>query len=177
MLRKLKVRGVESIADFSQALYNAVGVGLRQALDSKQSLLESGESIKTINGFSILGSGNIKLYTPSVVLIATETLSRGDFVNIHTAGVRRATATLVDGQAHGFVLEDVNTAQNATVMLAGINNAVTAQVAGVVFLQTQAGKAGSEAPVSGTGASVQKLGIAINPNAVLFSPELILQLA
>lgn len=61
MVRKLKVRGVDSISDFSQAIYDATGVGVRQALDSKQTILIPGTTIKTINGQNILGSGDISI--------------------------------------------------------------------------------------------------------------------
>lgn len=59
MVRKLKVRGIDSLSDLSQAIYDTTGYGVRQALDGKQTILVPGVTIKTINGQSILGSGDL----------------------------------------------------------------------------------------------------------------------
>lgn len=61
MVRKLKVRGIDSLSDLSQAIYDTTGYGVRQALDGKQTILVPGVTIKTINGQSILGSGDISI--------------------------------------------------------------------------------------------------------------------
>jgi hypothetical protein len=89
MVRKLKVRGVESVADFSQAIYDTTGVGVRQALDSKQPTLISGTTIKTINGQSILGPGDISIVAGGTPGGATTQLQ------FNNAGVFAGSADIV----------------------------------------------------------------------------------
>lgn len=65
--------------------------GLQAALDSKQATLVSGTSIKTINGTSILGSGNIVIsggggYTPGDTIVRLDTIpAQNNNVPVFTA--------------------------------------------------------------------------------------------
>lgn len=103
-------------------------------------------------------------------ITTSEALAAGDFVNIWNstgAKARKADATVVGKEAHGFVLAGAGAAALATVYFEGTNTQVTAQVPGVVFLQTTAGKAGATVP-SAAGNVVQKLGIAVSATAINF---------
>lgn len=53
--------------DFS-AIVNATDGTLQQALNAKQNILVSGTSIKTINGVSLLGAGDISTLTPMTLV-------------------------------------------------------------------------------------------------------------
>lgn len=103
---------------------------------------------------------------------ATEALAAGDYVNIYDAGagafgVRKADATTAK-PADGFVLAAVANAAAATVYTEGINNAVTGQTPGTVFLSTTAGRGGSTIPTV-AGQIVQDIGIALSATEVAFS--------
>jgi hypothetical protein len=110
----------------------------------------------------------------TAVVSASEALSAGDFVNIWsstgTFKVRRADGSTSGKEAHGFVLSAVLSGSNATVYLAGINNAVTGATPGPQFLSDSvAGGFVSTAP-SGTGKTVQRLGVAVSATAIAFEP-------
>jgi len=103
----------------------------------------------------------------------TETLTDGNFVNIYeSTGVkcRKADATDNTKPAHGFVLANVTSGQNASVYTHGVNNGLTGLNEGVAqFLHTTAGER-SETPPSSTGNVVQRLGFAISPTELDFFP-------
>lgn len=104
------------------------------------------------------------------ILTASEALAAGDFVNIHNstgAKVRKADATTVGKEAHGFVLAAVSNGASATVYFEGTNNQVSGATPGVVFLSTTAGGFTSTAP-STTGNVTQKIGIAISATEINF---------
>lgn len=107
------------------------------------------------------------------VLEASGALSAGDFVNVFddagTPKVRKADASAIGTIAHGFVLEAVADAANATVYFEGANTAVTGQTAGQVFLTATAGVAGGTAPTT-SGQVVQKLGVAVSATQINFEP-------
>jgi hypothetical protein len=105
------------------------------------------------------------------VVAASETLAAGDVVNIYndsgTAKVRKADATTVGKEAHGFVIAGVTSGANATIYFEGTNSNVTGQTAGPVFLSTTAGLTTSTAP-SSAGNVVQRVGFATSATTVNF---------
>lgn len=105
------------------------------------------------------------------LLPASENLAAGDWVNVWndsgTARVRKADATAAGKPADGFVLAAVTSGNNATVYTDGINNQVSGQTAGDVFLLTSAGLGGATAP-SSAGNVVQRVGTAVSATAVVF---------
>ena len=104
----------------------------------------------------------------TAVIVASEALAAGDFVNIHNstgAKVRKADATVSGKEAHGFVLAAVASAGNATVYFEGLNDQVTGQTPGKVFLGTTAGLGQTAAP-STAGQTVQVIGVAVSPTSV-----------
>lgn len=106
-------------------------------------------------------------------ITASEALSAGDFVNVWNstgAKVRKADASTSGKEAHGFVLAAVSSSAAATVYFEGTNTGVTGLTPGPVFLSTTPGLATSTAP-SGTGQTVQRLGVATAAAAVNFEPH------
>lgn len=100
----------------------------------------------------------------------SEALAAGDFVNIHNssgAKARKADATVAGKHAHGFVLAGFGNGALATVYFEGLNNQVSGQTPGDVFLQTTPGLAGASPP-SGNGNIVQKLGVALSATEINF---------
>jgi hypothetical protein len=106
------------------------------------------------------------------IILASETLVAGDFVNIWdnvgVANVRKADASTAGKEAHGFVLAGFAGAANATVYFEGVNDQLTAMTPGRAYLSAaQAGKAVAAAP-SATGNAVQYLGVAISATEINF---------
>lgn len=66
--------GLENV-DNTADIDKPISIAQQQALDQKQALLKSGENIKTINGESVLGAGNIAIVipepTPAVAMMTT----------------------------------------------------------------------------------------------------------
>ena len=106
----------------------------------------------------------------TAVITSSEAIASGDWVNIWNstgAKVRKADATVVGKEAHGFVLVGVGSAAAATVYFEGTNTAVSGQTPGVVFLGTTAGLGVATAP-SGSGNVVQRIGFATSATSVNF---------
>jgi hypothetical protein len=105
------------------------------------------------------------------VVAASEALAAGDLVNIFndtgTPKVRKADATTVGKEAHGFVIAGVSSGANATIYFEGTNANVTGQTAGPVFLSTSAGLSTSTAP-SAAGNVVQRVGFATSSTTMNF---------
>jgi hypothetical protein len=105
------------------------------------------------------------------VVAASENLAAGDLVNIFndtgTPKVRKADATTVGKEAHGFVQAGVTSGANATIYFEGTNANVTGQTAGPVFLSTTAGLSTSTAP-SAAGNVVQRVGFATSSTTMNF---------
>lgn len=117
----------------------------------------------------------------TVSLVASEALSAGNFVNIYnnagTPNCRKADASTTGKQAHGFVLAAVSNGASGTVYLAGQNTQLSSLTAGDVFLSdTTPGGVVATAP-TGTGKTVQKVGVAISATAVDFRPTSAIVLA
>lgn len=96
-------------------------------------------------------------------ITASEDLAAGDMVNIHDVTgafrVRKADASAVGTQAHGFVLAAVTSGQNATVYFEGSNTQKTGLTPAVHYLSETAGAVTTTAPTT-SGAIVQKVGVA-----------------
>lgn len=105
----------------------------------------------------------------TAVIVASEALAAGDFVNIYnntgTPTCRKADAGS-NKPAHGYVTAAVASAGNATIMFDDTNDQVTGQTAGAVYLSaTTPGAATATAP-TGSGKLVQKLGVATGATSI-----------
>jgi len=115
------------------------------------------------------------------LIVASENLSAGDFVNIWSStGVkaRKADATVAGKEAHGFVLAAVTSGQNATVYRASQSNTgLTGMTPGAKqYLATTAGGRTETAP-SGSGNVIQILGVAKSATELIFAPSCPITLA
>lgn len=96
-------------------------------------------------------------------IIASETLTAGDFVNIHdntgTANVRKASA--VDGTkpAHGFVLDNTTATNAVTVFFEGANSALTGLTSGTQYVLSKTTPGG----VTAIGSFVPAVGNIVQP--------------
>jgi hypothetical protein len=110
------------------------------------------------------------------ILTASEALSAGNFVNIWddagTLKVRKADATAPGGKdADGYVLDAVSEDTPATIYTDGINNQLTGLTGGPrMFLSATPGAAAGTAP-TGTGVTVQQLGVRLSATELAFDPE------
>ena len=106
------------------------------------------------------------------ILRASEQLAAGDLVNIWEATnptdsfpagarVRKADATTVGKEAHGFVLTAVSAGGEGSVYFEGANTSSGSLTPGRLFLSTIAGQTTSTAP-SGSGNVVQRVGFAVS---------------
>lgn len=123
------------------------------------------------DGLLALSMMPVGVGTDVKVITTSEALAAGDYVNIwDNAGfkVRKADATTVGKQAHGFVLASCASGAPATVYMEGTNTSVIGMVAGTVFLSTTAGLGSATAP-AGSGNVIQNLGTAVSATAVNFS--------
>jgi len=99
---------------------------------------------------------------------ASEDLVAGNLVNIYDstgAKCRKADATTVGKEAHGFVIAIVTNGNNATIYFEGSNDYVTGLTPGIQFLSTTAGLASVTAP-SASGNIVQKVGVATSATSL-----------
>lgn len=132
------------------------------------------------------GSGRLDLsFMPTGVgpdtqtITASEALAAGDLVNVHDssgAKVRKADATAVGKEAHGFVLASVSNGASATVYFEGSITGLSSLTAGNMFLSTTPGVATSTPP-SGSGNVVQKIGVATSATTLNFEPGTVVVLA
>lgn len=109
-------------------------------------------------------------------LPATEALAAGDFVNFYdnsgTLSCRKADATTLGKEAHGFVLEAVTSGATATVYVAGINNQLSSLTGGpTMYLATTAGGATGTAP-SVSGNVVHEIGQRLSATEIAFAPKI-----
>lgn len=106
----------------------------------------------------------------TAVIQASEALAAGDLVNVHNSGgarVRKADASTVGKEAHGFVLAGVGSGANATVYFEGANGQVTGLTPGVVYLSTTPGLATNTVPTA-PGNVVQRVGLATAATSLNF---------
>ena len=104
-------------------------------------------------------------------IVASEALSAGDLVNIWNSSgafkVRKADATSVGKEAHGFVKTSVSNGASATVYFEGSNDVVTGLSPGNQFLSTTPGLVTATAP-SSSGNVVQVVGFATSSTSLNF---------
>lgn len=108
-----------------------------------------------------------------VQIIAGETLSTGNIVNIYDSGgnfrVRKASATN-RYESHGFVVQGVSSGNTANVYLSGLNANVAGLSPGAVYLSTTSGSITQTAP-TGTNQLVQRIGTATSATSFIFDPQ------
>lgn len=106
---------------------------------------------------------------------ASENLAAGDYVNIHdvtgSARVRKADASTASAaeQAHGFVLNNVTSGDNATVYFEGPNTALTSLTIGTTYVLSHTTPGGVVALGSATttaGHIVQIVGVAVSATTI-----------
>jgi hypothetical protein len=110
-----------------------------------------------------------------VVVLASESLAAGDYVNIYdnagTPNCRKADASAANAAeiAHGFVKDNVSSAANATIYLEGTNDDLTGLTAGLTYALSHTVPGGVVALGSATttaGHSLQVVGTALSATAM-----------
>lgn len=104
-------------------------------------------------------------------ITASENLSAGNLVNIwNSAGafrVRKADATAIGKEAHGFVLASVSSGASAQVYLEGTITGLTGLLPGRYYLATSPGEV-TDTPPSASGNVVQYVGNAVSGTEITF---------
>lgn len=104
-------------------------------------------------------------------IVASEALAAGNLVNIWnnagTPNIRKADASVVGKEAHGFVLAAVAASASATVYMAGQNTQMTGLTGGLQYLSTTPGTC-SATPPTGSGNVVQQVGAAVSATTLNF---------
>lgn len=106
-------------------------------------------------------------------IVASENLAGGDFVNVWddagTAKVRKADATASGKEIDGFVLDAVNSGQNASVYFEGRNTALSGLTVGARYYLSAASPGTiTTTPPTGTGKVVQFVGRASSASSLAF---------
>lgn len=108
----------------------------------------------------------------TAAIAASEALAAGDFVNVWNssgAKARKADASVIGKEAHGFVLAAVASGASATVYFEGTNTQVTGQTPGRVYLSASVpGQAAATAP-NPSGGINQVIGFAVSATAINFN--------
>ena len=106
----------------------------------------------------------------TIVLLAYENLTAGNFVNIFsdagTTKVRKADATSISKIAHGFILENVNQGSNATVYFEGSNTQLSSLTPGATYFLSATAGAVTTTPPTTSGYIVQAVGVAVNTTTI-----------
>lgn len=108
-----------------------------------------------------------------MTIVASENLAAGDFVNIWNntgvANARKADASSSGKEADGFVLDAVNSGQNASVYFEGRNTALTGLTIGSrYYLSAAAAGAITSTPPSAASQVVQFMGRASSATSLAF---------
>jgi len=104
------------------------------------------------------------------IVVVTDTLVAGDFVNITGTGVRKADAS-TNRPAHGFVLAGYSPAQTADVYSISQNNtSVTGMTMGAKQYLGANGAVTATVP-STTGHCLQVIGVAGSATTLMFNPS------
>lgn len=102
---------------------------------------------------------------------ASESLGAGNLVNLwNSAGefrVRKADATQMGKEAHGFVLSSVSSGDQATVFFEGTNTSLAGLTPGRYYLATTPGEVTSVPPIA-SGNVVQYVGNAVTSTEIAF---------
>lgn len=163
---------------------NASGILDSTIVNSKTSSAGAGDSGKLV---ALDGSGKIDstmmptgIGADTASVTASEDLAAGDYVNIYDATgakCRKADASTVGKEAHGFVLAAVSNGNAATIYFEGTNTQVTGQTPGPVFLSATTPGLGASSAPSSSGNVVQRIGFAIGTTAVNFQSQVPIVLA
>lgn len=106
-------------------------------------------------------------------MIASETLSAGDLVNIFDdSGTRKARKADASNsrRAHGYVLSGVTSAATATVYMEGALTGLTGLTIGVPYYLSTAGGHTATAPTT-SGYLSQEIGVAASTTVISFEPQ------
>jgi hypothetical protein len=127
------------------------------------------EGTALITGSIVLTSGS---GFPS--LLASETLTAGDFVNVFSGGVRRASSNDLTKQAHGFVTQSRAATNPVVVFYSGLNTNLTGLTAGARYFLSVSGTEHTLPPTA-SGQLSQEIGVAVSTTAMLvnFGPAII----
>ncbi len=162
---------------------NASGVLDASIVNSKTTSAGAGDSGKlpALNAAGVLDTSFMPtgIAADTAAIATSESLAAGDLVNIWNstgAKVRKADATSVGKEAHGFVLAAFTHPTTATVYFEGNNSSVSGLTPGKQFLTTTAGTASTTAP-SGSGNVVQGVGYATSATNLNFQSGLPVVLA
>lgn len=148
----------------------------REALDTSAGAGDAGALVKLDaagrldNSMMPVGIG-----ADTATIVASETLSAGDFINIWndtgTPRVRKADAGTAGREAHGFVLAGASMDTNATVYFEGQNTQLSGLTPGARYFLSAAtaGEVTATAP-SADGDRIQVVGVAIS--ATVLSTEI-----
>jgi hypothetical protein len=163
---------------------NASGVLDTTIVNSKTTSVGAGDSgkIPALDGTGKLDNSfmPVGIGADTAAIATSETLVAGNLVNIWnntgTANVRKADATVVGKEAHGFVLAGFTHPTTATVYFEGSVTGLTGLTPGKQFLNTTAGGTTVTAP-SASGNVVQVVGFAVSATVMNFQAETHLVLA
>ncbi len=162
---------------------NASGVLDASIVNSKTTSAGAGDSGKlpALNAAGVLDTSFMPtgIAADTAAIATSESLAAGDLVNIWNstgAKVRKADATSVGKEAHGFVLAAFTHPTTATVYFEGNNSSVSGLTPGKQFLTTTSGTASTTAP-SGSGNVVQGVGYATSATNLNFQSGLPVVLA
>lgn len=110
-----------------------------------------------------------------MVLPAFENLSAGNLVNVFNDGgvakVRKADASAVGKEAHGFVLQSYNSGQTAVIYFSDEVTGLSGLTPGArYFLSDETPGAVTTTPPSTSGSVVQYIGVATSSSSLFFKP-------
>lgn len=164
---------------------NASGILDLTIINAKNTSAGAGDATKipSLDGTGRLDASfmPVGIGADTAAIVASEILAAGDLVNVWnnagTSNARKADASTIGKEAHGFVLAGFAAAATATVYFEGTNTQVTSLTPGVQYLSgTTPGKS-STTPASGTGKIVQVVGLATSATNMNFQWELPIALA
>lgn len=149
---------------------------LEDVLDAefdKLTMIAQEINTKADNALALIAAGGLAdAFT--IRAVASEALSKNDFVNVFYAGaanqVRKANAAIEARYATGFVVAAANPGDTITVVLLGVNPVTTA-LNGEVWLSDAVPGAFTTTPPSTSGSTLQSLGVAMPGAGVFFSPK------
>lgn len=111
---------------------------------------------------------------PYVGVVATESITAGDLVNIYNYGgakCRKAYAATSGMDACGYVLSSVDYGSTAAVYSTGNNTSVTGLTPGQQYLSATIPGKCTSIPPSGVGVVLQKVGFATSATSLTFQRE------
>ena len=159
----------------SQGITGSLFGTASQALTASFALNAGGGAGFPYSGIALI-TGSIVLTSGSGFpsLLASETITPGDYVNIFSGGVRRASSTDLTKQAHGFVTGSYVATNPVVVFYSGLNTDLTGLTAGATYFLSASGTENT-APPTATAQLSQQIGVAISTTTILvnFGPAII----